>query len=128
MKPEVLQIHPYARLLTMLGDRLIKNQRIALVQSFRNGGIWHISFDNLPYTTTSATQSGSRARAASATSEKSAGAASATSLGCGMTMPIFTRQAHPEGDRFRSGAIRRTARLPGAGSPERVADRPLCPR
>ena len=36
MKPEVLQIRPYARLLTMLGDQLIKNERIALVELIKN--------------------------------------------------------------------------------------------
>lgn len=36
MKSEVLQIRPYARLLTMLGDQLIKNERIALVELIKN--------------------------------------------------------------------------------------------
>ena len=36
MKPEILQIRPYARLLTMLGDQLIKNERIALVELIKN--------------------------------------------------------------------------------------------
>lgn len=33
---ESLQIRPYARLLTMLGDQLIKNERIALVELIKN--------------------------------------------------------------------------------------------
>ena len=36
MKPEPLQIRPYARLLTMLGDQAIKNERIALVELIKN--------------------------------------------------------------------------------------------
>ena len=36
MKPESLSIRPYARLLTMLGDQLIKNERIALVELIKN--------------------------------------------------------------------------------------------
>lgn len=36
MRSEVLQIRPYARLLTMLGDQLIKNERIALVELIKN--------------------------------------------------------------------------------------------
>ena len=36
MKPEKLEIRPYARLLTMLGDQLIKNERIALVELIKN--------------------------------------------------------------------------------------------
>ena len=36
MKPEALSIRPYARLLTMLGDQLIKNERIALVELIKN--------------------------------------------------------------------------------------------
>ena len=36
MKPEALRIRPYARLLTMLGDQLIKNERIALVELIKN--------------------------------------------------------------------------------------------
>ena len=36
MKPEALPIRPYARLLTMLGDQLIKNERIALVELIKN--------------------------------------------------------------------------------------------
>ena len=36
MKPVVLPIRPYARLLTMLGDQLIKNERIALVELIKN--------------------------------------------------------------------------------------------
>ena len=36
MKAEVLSIRPYARLLTMLGDQLIKNERIALVELIKN--------------------------------------------------------------------------------------------
>lgn len=35
-KPEELKIRPYARLLTMLGDQLIKNERIALVELIKN--------------------------------------------------------------------------------------------
>ena len=36
MKPESLSFRPYARLLTMLGDQLIKNERIALVELIKN--------------------------------------------------------------------------------------------
>ncbi len=36
MKHEKLSIRPYARLLTMLGDQLIKNERIALVELIKN--------------------------------------------------------------------------------------------
>ena len=36
MKSEDLSIRPYARLLTMLGDQLIKNERIALVELIKN--------------------------------------------------------------------------------------------
>ena len=36
MKPESLSFRPYARLLTMLGEQLIKNERIALVELIRN--------------------------------------------------------------------------------------------
>ena len=36
MKAEKLSIRPYARLLTMLGDQLIKNERIALVELIKN--------------------------------------------------------------------------------------------
>ena len=36
MKSEALPIRPYARLLTMLGDQLIKNERIALVELIKN--------------------------------------------------------------------------------------------
>ena len=36
MKFEKLSIRPYARLLTMLGDQLIKNERIALVELIKN--------------------------------------------------------------------------------------------
>ena len=36
MKSEALSIRPYARLLTMLGDQLIKNERIALVELIKN--------------------------------------------------------------------------------------------
>lgn len=36
MKQEKLEIRPYARLLTMLGDQLIKNERIALVELIKN--------------------------------------------------------------------------------------------
>ena len=36
MKSEVLSLRPYARLLTMLGDQLIKNERIALVELIKN--------------------------------------------------------------------------------------------
>lgn len=36
MKSEKLSIRPYARLLTMLGDQLIKNERIALVELIKN--------------------------------------------------------------------------------------------
>lgn len=33
---KVLKIRPYARLITMLGDQLIKNERIALVELIKN--------------------------------------------------------------------------------------------
>ena len=33
---EILKIRPYARLITMLGDQLIKNERIALVELIKN--------------------------------------------------------------------------------------------
>ena len=36
MTPEKLPIRPYARLLAMLGDQLIKNERIALVELIKN--------------------------------------------------------------------------------------------
>ena len=36
MKSEKLSLRPYARLLTMLGDQLIKNERIALVELIKN--------------------------------------------------------------------------------------------
>ena len=36
MAPENLKLRPYARLLTMLGDQLIKNERIALVELIKN--------------------------------------------------------------------------------------------
>ena len=36
MNPEELSLRPYARLLTMLGDQLIKNERIALVELIKN--------------------------------------------------------------------------------------------
>ena len=36
MESEKLKIRPYARLLTMLGDQLIKNERIALVELIKN--------------------------------------------------------------------------------------------
>lgn len=35
-KPKQLKFRPYARLLTMLGDQLIKNERIALVELIKN--------------------------------------------------------------------------------------------
>jgi signal transduction histidine kinase len=35
-EPKVLSFKPYARLLTMLGDQLIKNERIALVEIIKN--------------------------------------------------------------------------------------------
>src|ERR1700745_1257899 len=35
-KPKTLRFEPYARLLTMLGDQLIKNERIALVEIIKN--------------------------------------------------------------------------------------------
>jgi len=35
-KPEELKIKPYARLLTMLGEQLIKNERIALIELIKN--------------------------------------------------------------------------------------------
>ena len=48
---KTLKIRPYARLLTMLGDQLIKNERIALVELIKNSydadADWvKISFDN----------------------------------------------------------------------------------
>ena len=51
MTPEKLQIRPYARLLTMLGDQLIKNERIALVELIKNSydadADWvRVSFEN----------------------------------------------------------------------------------
>jgi len=36
IKPKELKFKPYARLLTMLGDQLIKNERIALVEIIKN--------------------------------------------------------------------------------------------
>ena len=36
VKPESLKIRPYARLLTMLGEQLIKNERIALIELIKN--------------------------------------------------------------------------------------------
>ena len=36
MNSEKLQIRPYARLLTMLGDQLIRNERIALIELIKN--------------------------------------------------------------------------------------------
>ncbi|MDB6060061.1 MAG: histidine kinase, gyrase and HSP90-like ATPase family protein [Verrucomicrobiaceae bacterium] len=36
MTPKNLQFRPYARLLTMLGDQLIKNERIALIEILKN--------------------------------------------------------------------------------------------
>ena len=36
MKQEKLSIRPYARLLTMLGDQLIRNERVALVELIKN--------------------------------------------------------------------------------------------
>ncbi len=36
MKSEALSLRPYARLLTMLGDQLIKNERIALIELIKN--------------------------------------------------------------------------------------------
>ncbi len=36
MKSQALSLRPYARLLTMLGDQLIKNERIALVELIKN--------------------------------------------------------------------------------------------
>ncbi|RYZ82936.1 MAG: hypothetical protein EOP04_21020, partial [Proteobacteria bacterium] len=35
-KPKSHKIKPYARLLTMLGEQLIKNERIALVELIKN--------------------------------------------------------------------------------------------
>lgn len=35
-KPELLSIRPYARLLTMLGEQLLKNERVALVELIKN--------------------------------------------------------------------------------------------
>lgn len=36
MKPKTLKLKPYARLLTMLGDQLIKNERVALGEIIKN--------------------------------------------------------------------------------------------
>ena len=36
MTSKPLKFRPYARLLTMLGDQLIKNERIALVELIKN--------------------------------------------------------------------------------------------
>ena len=36
MKPEAVSFRPHARLLTMLGEQLIKNERIALVELIKN--------------------------------------------------------------------------------------------
>ena len=51
MKEERLQFRPYARLLTMLGDQLIKNERTALVELIKNSydadADWvKVSFEN----------------------------------------------------------------------------------
>ena len=51
MKPEKLSIRPYARLLTMLGEQLIKNEKIALVELIKNSydadADWvHVRFEN----------------------------------------------------------------------------------
>lgn len=51
MKPEQLKLRPYARLLTMLGDQLVKNERIALVELIKNAydadaGKVEIRFEN----------------------------------------------------------------------------------
>ncbi len=35
-EPQILKIRPYARLLTMLGEQLIKNERIALIEILKN--------------------------------------------------------------------------------------------
>lgn len=35
-RPKALKFRPYARLLTMLGDQLIKNERVALVELIKN--------------------------------------------------------------------------------------------
>lgn len=35
-RPKALKLRPYARLLTMLGDQLIKNERVALVELIKN--------------------------------------------------------------------------------------------
>lgn len=50
-KPQQLKIRPYARLLTMLGDQLIKNERIALMELIKNAydadADWvTVTFDN----------------------------------------------------------------------------------
>ena len=50
-KPEPLAIRPYARLLTMLGDQLIKNERIALMELIKNSydadaGWAKVTFEN----------------------------------------------------------------------------------
>lgn len=36
MKPRKLSIRPYARLLTMLGEQLIRNEKIALMELIKN--------------------------------------------------------------------------------------------
>ena len=51
MRSEKLSIRPYARLLTMLGDQLIKNERIALVELIKNAydadaGSVEVRFEN----------------------------------------------------------------------------------
>ena len=51
MKSEALSFRPYARLLAMLGDQLIKNERIALVELIKNSydadaGHVEVRFDN----------------------------------------------------------------------------------
>lgn len=35
-RPKKIKFRPYARLLTMLGDQLIKNERVALVELIKN--------------------------------------------------------------------------------------------
>ena len=37
MRAKTLRLKPYARLLTMLGDQLIKNERVALGEIIKNG-------------------------------------------------------------------------------------------
>ena len=51
---KILKIRPYARLLTMLGEQLIKNEQIALAELIKNSydadADWvKVSFENFDY-------------------------------------------------------------------------------